>query len=122
MIILHHSLLLKRKRLINVIYGLLEKFDTLYTCWPNSEVDIPLSASLILSNPLILPPGRKIAKSGDVFKFFGLVEWENSNSINACVQDFMAGGCVLGTTWSLKLTFNPLVLPRVISITFDVYM
>ena len=28
----------------------------------------------------------------------------------------MAGGCVQGTaTWSLKLTLNPLVLPRVIT-------
>ena len=55
-------------------------------------------------------------------RWFPLLRIWTTNT-NACVQDFMVGGCVLGTaTWSLKLTFNPLVLPTVIYIAFNVYM
>ena len=35
----------------------------------------------------------------------------------------MAGGCVQGTaTWSLKLTLNPLVLPRVITCRHEIHL
>ena len=35
----------------------------------------------------------------------------------------MAGGCILDTaTWSLKFTFNSLVVPRGMYITFNAYM